>query len=152
MHSGTVLDHSERTLSDQTGEAFYASVRHAKPICVGLNCGLGVLHNIMTPFVEKAAKVVEMIICMHTRMLDFLIPWDGMMILQLIWRLRTSCSLKMDGCTWLEDVAGRHLLKYITYKHTYIKAKERYSLAFFVSRHSILWNMMHFGLVRACLG
>ena len=44
MHSGTVLDHSDhsgRTLSGQTGEALYASVRHATLICVGLNFGLG---------------------------------------------------------------------------------------------------------------
>jgi 5-methyltetrahydrofolate--homocysteine methyltransferase len=36
--SGTLVDQSGRTLSGQTGEAFYASVRHAKPMCVGLNC------------------------------------------------------------------------------------------------------------------
>jgi 5-methyltetrahydrofolate--homocysteine methyltransferase len=33
--SGTLVDQSGRTLSGQTGEAFYASVRHAKPMCVG---------------------------------------------------------------------------------------------------------------------
>ena len=55
--SGTLVDQSGRTLSGQTGEAFYASVRHAKPMCVGLNCALGAVH--MTPFVEKLAKVVE---------------------------------------------------------------------------------------------
>ena len=31
--SGTLVDQSGHTLSDQTGEAFYASIRHAKPIC-----------------------------------------------------------------------------------------------------------------------
>jgi 5-methyltetrahydrofolate--homocysteine methyltransferase len=55
--SGTLVDQSGRTLSGQTGEAFYASVRHAKPMCVGLNCALGAQH--MTPFVEKLSKVVE---------------------------------------------------------------------------------------------
>ena len=55
--SGTLVDQSGRTLSGQTGEAFYASIRHAKPMCVGLNCALGAKH--MTPFVEKLAKVVE---------------------------------------------------------------------------------------------
>jgi len=55
--SGTLVDQSGRTLSGQTGEAFYASIRHARPMCVGLNCALGASH--MTPFVEKLAKVVE---------------------------------------------------------------------------------------------
>jgi len=55
--SGTLVDQSGRTLSGQTGEAFYASIRHAKPMCVGLNCALGAKH--MTPFVERLAKCVE---------------------------------------------------------------------------------------------
>jgi 5-methyltetrahydrofolate--homocysteine methyltransferase len=55
--SGTLVDQSGRTLSGQTGAAFYASIRHAKPMCVGLNCALGAIH--MKPFVEKLASVVE---------------------------------------------------------------------------------------------
>jgi len=55
--SGTLVDQSGRTLSGQTGEAFYASIRHAKPMCVGLNCALGAQH--MVPFIERLAKVVE---------------------------------------------------------------------------------------------
>jgi 5-methyltetrahydrofolate--homocysteine methyltransferase len=55
--SGTLVDQSGRTLSGQTGEAFYASIRHAKPMCVGLNCALGAAH--MKPFVERLSKVVE---------------------------------------------------------------------------------------------
>jgi len=55
--SGTLVDQSGRTLSGQTGEAFYASIRHSKPMCVGLNCALGASH--MKPFVEKLANVVE---------------------------------------------------------------------------------------------
>ena len=39
--SGTIVDASGRTLSGQTTEAFYTSVRHARPLCVGLNCALG---------------------------------------------------------------------------------------------------------------
>jgi len=55
--SGTLVDQSGRTLSGQTGEAFYASIRHAKPMCVGLNCALGAAH--MTPFVERLSKCAE---------------------------------------------------------------------------------------------
>ncbi|MEY4529734.1 MAG: methionine synthase [Deinococcota bacterium] len=39
--SGTITDQSGRTLSGQTAEAFYISVKHAKPLAVGLNCALG---------------------------------------------------------------------------------------------------------------
>merc|ERR1712151_146867 len=55
--SGTLVDQSGRTLSGQTGEAFYVSIRHAKPMCVGLNCALGAQH--MVPFVERVAEVAE---------------------------------------------------------------------------------------------
>jgi len=55
--SGTLVDQSGRTLSGQTGEAFYVSIRHAKPMCVGLNCALGAQH--MVPFVERLANIVE---------------------------------------------------------------------------------------------
>ena len=55
--SGTLVDQSGRTLSGQTGEAFYASIRHSKPMCVGLNCALGAKH--MVPFVERLSKCVE---------------------------------------------------------------------------------------------
>ena len=55
--SGTLVDQSGRTLSGQTGEAFYASIRHCKPMCVGLNCALGAKH--MVPFVERLASCVE---------------------------------------------------------------------------------------------
>lgn len=41
MISGTITDASGRTLSGQTVEAFYISVAHANPICIGLNCALG---------------------------------------------------------------------------------------------------------------
>jgi 5-methyltetrahydrofolate--homocysteine methyltransferase len=41
MMSGTITDLSGRTLSGQTTEAFWNSVRHAKPLAIGLNCALG---------------------------------------------------------------------------------------------------------------
>jgi 5-methyltetrahydrofolate--homocysteine methyltransferase len=61
--AGTLVDQSGRTLSGQTGEAFYASIRHAKPMCVGLNCALGAQH--MVPFVERLANVVECFLHVH---------------------------------------------------------------------------------------
>jgi len=41
MVSGTITDASGRTLSGQTAEAFWYSVRHARPLAIGLNCALG---------------------------------------------------------------------------------------------------------------
>jgi 5-methyltetrahydrofolate--homocysteine methyltransferase len=53
--SGTVTDASGRILSGQTVEAFWHSVRHARPLAVGLNCALGAA--LMRPYIEELAKV-----------------------------------------------------------------------------------------------
>ncbi len=50
MVSGTITDASGRTLSGQTTEAFWASIRHANPLGVGLNCALGA--NDLRPYVQ----------------------------------------------------------------------------------------------------
>ena len=55
--SGTLVDQSGRTLSGQTGEGFYASIRHAKPMCVGLNCALGA--SAMAPFLKRLSDCAE---------------------------------------------------------------------------------------------
>uniref|UniRef100_A0A7S1UDH7 Methionine synthase n=1 Tax=Phaeomonas parva TaxID=124430 RepID=A0A7S1UDH7_9STRA len=55
--SGTLVDQSGRTLSGQTNEAFYVSIRHAKPFCVGLNCALGA--DQMKPFLRRLSNVAE---------------------------------------------------------------------------------------------
>ncbi|MEN9630132.1 MAG: hypothetical protein RJA10_3360 [Pseudomonadota bacterium] len=53
--SGTVTDASGRILSGQTVEAFWNSVRHARPLAVGLNCALGAA--LMRPYIEELARV-----------------------------------------------------------------------------------------------
>ena len=53
--SGTVTDASGRILSGQTVPAFWHSVRHARPLAVGLNCALGAA--VMRPYIEELAKV-----------------------------------------------------------------------------------------------
>src|SRR5438309_3286046 len=55
MISGTVTDRSGRTLSGQTVEAFLASVKHAQPLIIGLNCALG--PDEMEPSIEELARV-----------------------------------------------------------------------------------------------
>ena len=55
--SGTVTDASGRILSGQTVSAFWHSVRHARPLAVGLNCALGA--TLMRPYIEELAKVAD---------------------------------------------------------------------------------------------
>ncbi|MBI2755056.1 MAG: methionine synthase [Betaproteobacteria bacterium] len=55
--SGTITDASGRTLSGQTTEAFYNSVRHARPLVVGLNCALGAKE--LRTHIEELAEVAE---------------------------------------------------------------------------------------------
>jgi 5-methyltetrahydrofolate--homocysteine methyltransferase len=55
--SGTITDASGRTLSGQTTEAFWNSVRHAKPLAIGLNCALGAKQ--LRPYVEELARIAD---------------------------------------------------------------------------------------------
>jgi 5-methyltetrahydrofolate--homocysteine methyltransferase len=55
--SGTVTDASGRILSGQTVGAFWHSVRHARPIAVGLNCALGAA--LMRPYIEELSKIAS---------------------------------------------------------------------------------------------
>ena len=57
MLSVTITDQSGRTLSGQTAEAFWHSVRHAKPLSVGINCALG--PDLMRPFVVELSRVAD---------------------------------------------------------------------------------------------
>lgn len=61
--SGTITDRSGRTLSGQTVEAFYNSIRHAKPWAVGLNCALGPAE--MRAFLADLARVAEHPVSAH---------------------------------------------------------------------------------------
>lgn len=53
--SGTVTDASGRILSGQTVSAFWHSVRHARPLAIGLNCALGA--TLMRPYIEELSKI-----------------------------------------------------------------------------------------------
>ncbi|MCW3042225.1 MAG: methionine synthase, partial [Actinobacteria bacterium] len=55
--SGTITDASGRTLSGQVAEAFWASVRHARPLAVGLNCALG--GREMRPYIAEMARLAD---------------------------------------------------------------------------------------------
>ena len=63
MISGTVTDASGRILSGQTVTAFWYSIRHAKPLTVGLNCALGAA--LMRPYVEELSRIADTYICIY---------------------------------------------------------------------------------------
>jgi 5-methyltetrahydrofolate--homocysteine methyltransferase len=63
MISGTVTDASGRILSGQTVTAFWHSVRHAKPLTIGLNCALGA--TLMRPYAQELSKVADTFICIY---------------------------------------------------------------------------------------
>jgi hypothetical protein len=57
VYSVTITDASGRTLSGQTPEAFYHSIRHANPFSVGINCALG--GRAMRPYLEALSRIAE---------------------------------------------------------------------------------------------
>ncbi len=63
MISGTITDASGRTLTGQVTEAFYNSLRHAKPITMGLNCALG--PSDLRQYVSELSRVSEMGVSAH---------------------------------------------------------------------------------------
>lgn len=63
MISGTVTDASGRILSGQTVTAFWNSVRHAKPLTIGLNCALGA--TLMRPYVEELSSIADTFVCIY---------------------------------------------------------------------------------------
>ncbi len=63
MISGTITDRSGRTLSGQTPAAFWQSIRHAKPLTVGLNCALGAEE--MRPHLLELATVADTLVCAY---------------------------------------------------------------------------------------
>jgi len=63
MISGTITDQSGRTLTGQTPEAFWNSVRHARPLTIGLNCALGA--KLMRPYIEELARCADTWLCCY---------------------------------------------------------------------------------------
>ncbi|MGO2055369.1 MAG: methionine synthase, partial [Halomonadaceae bacterium] len=63
MISGTITDASGRTLSGQTTEAFWSSVRHAQPLSVGLNCALGAEE--LRPYLEELSTKADTFVSAH---------------------------------------------------------------------------------------
>jgi len=63
MVSGTITDKSGRTLSGQTADAFWYSLRHAKPLAIGLNCALGAKD--LRAYVDILSEVADCYISAH---------------------------------------------------------------------------------------
>ncbi|EKE68088.1 methionine synthase [Gallaecimonas xiamenensis] len=63
MISGTITDASGRTLTGQTTEAFYNSLRHVRPLSMGLNCALGPKE--LAPYIEELSRIAECYVSVH---------------------------------------------------------------------------------------
>ena len=63
MISGTIVDESGRTLTGQTAEAFWNSIRHARPLSIGFNCALGAAK--MRPYIEELSRLADTHICCY---------------------------------------------------------------------------------------
>ncbi|MDE2212095.1 MAG: methionine synthase [Betaproteobacteria bacterium] len=63
MISGTITDQSGRTLTGQTTEAFWNSLRHIRPLSIGLNCALGAA--LMRPYIEELARIADTHVSAH---------------------------------------------------------------------------------------
>ncbi len=63
MVSGTITDLSGRNLSGQTAEALWNSVRHARPLTIGLNCALGATE--MRPHIAELSRVADTYVCAY---------------------------------------------------------------------------------------
>ncbi len=61
--SGTITDASGRTLSGQTTEAFWNSVRHIQPFAIGLNCALGAAE--LRPYAQELARLADTLVSLH---------------------------------------------------------------------------------------
>ncbi|WAC49718.1 homocysteine S-methyltransferase family protein [Asticcacaulis sp. SL142] len=61
--SGTITDRSGRTLSGQTAEAFWNSVKHAKPFAIGFNCALGA--DLMRPHIAELSRVADTLVAAY---------------------------------------------------------------------------------------
>jgi 5-methyltetrahydrofolate--homocysteine methyltransferase len=61
--SGTITDLSGRTLTGQTPEAFWNSVRHARPLTIGLNCSMGA--EGMRPYLVELSRVADAFVCAY---------------------------------------------------------------------------------------
>ena len=61
--SGTITDRSGRTLSGQTVEAFWNSIKHAKPFAVGLNCALGA--DLMRPHIAELSRIADTLVAAY---------------------------------------------------------------------------------------
>jgi 5-methyltetrahydrofolate--homocysteine methyltransferase len=61
--SGTITDRSGRTLSGQTAEAFWNSVKHAKPFAIGFNCALGA--DLMRPHIAELSRIANTLVAAY---------------------------------------------------------------------------------------
>ncbi|AZQ09431.1 methionine synthase [Shewanella khirikhana] len=119
MISGTITDASGRTLTGQTTEAFYNSLRHIKPISMGLNCALGPKE--LRPYVEELSRISESYVSAHPNaglpnefggydetpeeMADIIVQWaiEGMLNI-----VGGCCGTTPDHIRVIREAVGKH--------------------------------------------
>ena len=85
MISGTITDRSGRTLSGQTTEAFWYSMRHLKPFSIGLNCALGA--ELMRPYLAELSGVSDAYVSAYPTPACPM-PWANTTRRRKKWRIR----------------------------------------------------------------
>ena len=119
MISGTITDLSGRTLSGQTPEAFWNSVRHADPFSVGLNCALGA--NAMRAHLAEISAVAETFVCAYPNAglpnafgtydespSEMAAQLEGFMRENLVNIVGGCCGSTPDHIRAIADAAARH--------------------------------------------
>ena len=99
--SGTITDASGRTLSGQTVEAFWNSVRHARPLAVGLNCALGAKQ--LRPYVEELSRIAR---CLRQRVSERRPAERVRRVRRDAGRDRRACSREFARSGFLNIVGG----------------------------------------------
>ena len=122
MISGTITDRSGRTLSGQTAEAFWYSMRHLKPFAIGLNCALGA--ELMRPYLAELSHVADTRIS-PIRTPACRTPWASTTRPRTTWRARSSRGPRTASSTWSAAAAARRRSTSATSPSTWRNYKPR---------------------------
>ena len=110
MISGTITDASGRTLSGQTGEAFWNSVRHVNPFMVGFNCALGATD--LRPYVDELSRIADTRVSAHPKRRTAQTNSVSMTKRRKRWRKLLASLRVVVSSTWSAVVAGHDLSTY----------------------------------------
>ena len=104
MISGTITDASGRTLSGQTTEAFWTTLRHVKPVSFGLNCALG--PDELRRYVEELSRISETHVSAPPQRRPAQCVWRGTIWTRSRWRSISASGPKAASSTWWAAAAA----------------------------------------------